>query len=76
MLHHEHIAMIIIVGVRGIVGELLSCESRLTLLLLALYLIVVEFATISALNGIVLSAWFGMMAPHFAKCPSPQYLLL
>ena len=38
-------AMIIIVRVSGIVGELTACESRLTLLFPALYLIVAKIAT-------------------------------
>ena len=47
MLHHEHSTTIIVVGVWGVVGELLACEGRLTLLLASLFPIVAEFAMVS-----------------------------
>ena len=61
--HHKHLAMIVVVGVGGVIYELSACEGQLSLLLATLYLVVVKHATISALGGVVLSARSGMTAP-------------
>ena len=50
MSHHEHSAMVFIVGVVGVIVELSACGSRLTFLLSALFFVVAGFAAIFTFN--------------------------
>ena len=67
MPHYKHFATIIIVGIGGVVGELSTCDDRLTLLFATLCLIVAKLATISALGRVVLTARSGMAAPPSSR---------
>ena len=60
MPHFEHSSMVIIVGVRGILGELSACRRGLTLLPLTLLFMVANFSTVFAFDGLFCllgSAW-------------------
>ena len=61
MSHDEHLAMVVIVGVSDVIGELSTCGSRLTYLLLTLFFVVADFTAISTFDW-VLSAWTGTEA--------------
>ena len=63
MPHYKHSAMVVVVGVGGVVSELPACEGRLDLLFAKLCLIVVKYTTVSALSGVVLTAQSVMIAP-------------
>ena len=63
MSHYEHSAMVVIIGIRGIVRELSVGRNRFSFLLSALFFVVVEFSTIPAFDRVVLVAWFGRIAP-------------
>ena len=54
--------MIVVVGVGGVVCELLTFESRLALLLATFYLAVAKIATVSVLGGVALSARSDMVS--------------
>ena len=58
MPHHKHSAMVVVVGVRGVVGDLSAYEGRVTLLFSTLCLVVAKLATIYALTD--LFCQFGM----------------
>ena len=47
--HHKHSATIVVVGVGGVLGELLACEGRLTLLFVTLCLVVAKLTTMLTL---------------------------
>ena len=70
--HREHFSTITVVGFRNVISELSIGWSWLSLLLLEVFLEVVEFSKISALNGIVLSIGSGMIASpssrHSTSC--------
>ena len=63
MPHHINPATIVVVGVRGVVCELLAYEGHLALLLASVCLVVSKLATIFALGEVVLSARSGMTTP-------------
>ena len=56
MPHYKHSATIAVVGVGGMVGDLSTCEGRLTLLFETLCLVVAKLAIVSTLGGVVLTA--------------------
>ena len=63
MPHYKHFAMIVIVSVGGVVGELSACEGQLALLFATLCLVVAKLTTVSALSGVVLTTLSDMVAP-------------
>ena len=56
-------SMVFIIGIHGIVCELLASQSRLSFLLSALLFVVAEFSTVPAFDWAVLMAWSNRMAP-------------
>ena len=65
MSHYKHFATIVVVrvGVGGVIGDVSAREGRLTLIFTTLCLIVAKLDIISALGGVVMMAWFDMVAP-------------
>ena len=67
--HYEHSNMIIIIGIHGVICELLTSRSRLSLLISTLLFVVAEFSSIPAFDRVVAMARTGRMAPPSTELP-------
>ena len=63
MLHEEHASIVFEFGVSGVVGDFLTCGSRLTSFLFALLFAVANLTTVVASNELDLPTMFGKKSP-------------
>ena len=71
MSRYEQFTIVVVFGVGVIIGDLPVCRRRLSLykILSAPLFMVADFSTISAFDGVVLTAWSGMKTPLLPKVP-------
>ena len=68
--HYEHTAMIVVLRIRGVVGKFSTYGSWFLHLLLIIFFTVAKLILASSFDQIVLTIWFGMMAPPSVELSS------